>query len=72
MRKFEIGMTVGFKSDIEQYGTVIAIKGSRLTLENDYGFDGDYIGGETLTTVDKRDAWVDEWIEEDMRGTLPC
>lgn len=60
----KVGDHVGFKSDIEQYGKIIAIKADRyrgaiLVLENKNGFDGEYIGGETITEVDARDCWID-------------
>ena len=62
----KVGDWVGFKSDIEQSGKVTRIKrasgyctGVVLTLENDSGFDGDYIGGQTSTTVSSRDCWID-------------
>ena len=58
-----IGDWVGFKSDIEQSGKIVAIKqtyaGTSLTLENTSGFSGDYIGGQTITTELARDCWVD-------------
>lgn len=55
----KVGDVVGFKCDIEQYGKVVKIEGTRLTLENEYGFDGEYIGGQTVTVEDARDCWVD-------------
>lgn len=59
----KIGDWVGFKSDIEQSGKIVAIKqtyaGTSLTLENTSGFSGDYIGGETITTELARDCWID-------------
>lgn len=59
-----IGDYVGFKSDIEQSGTIVKIKrnmmGSvELTLEDTDGFSGDYIGGQTITTELASDCWVD-------------
>ena len=58
-----IGDWVGFKSDIEQSGKIVAIKqtyaGTSLTLENTSGFSGDYIGGQTITTELARDCWID-------------
>jgi len=58
-----IGDWVGFKSDIEQSGRIVAIKqtyaGTSLTLENESGFSGDYIGGDTITTELARDCWID-------------
>jgi hypothetical protein len=58
-----IGDYVGFKSDIEQSGRIVAIKktymGTSLTLENLNGFSGDYIGGETITTQLARDCWLE-------------
>ena len=59
----QIGDWVGFKSDIEQSGKIVAIKqtyaGTSLTLENTSGFSGDYIGGDTITTELARDCWID-------------
>jgi hypothetical protein len=59
-----IGDVVGFKSDIEQSGVIVEIKktvcfGVSLVLENKYGFHGDYIGGDTITTQLARDCWID-------------
>ena len=58
-----IGDVVCFKSDVEQCGTIVDIKqtysGTSLTLESKYGFHGDYIGGETITTELARDCWVE-------------
>ena len=58
-----IGDWVGFKSDIEQSGKIVAIKqtyaGTSLTLENTSGFLGDYIGGQTITTELARDCWIE-------------
>lgn len=59
----KIGDTVAFKSDIEQWARVIDIRkswrGDELVLENKYGFDGQYIGGTTVTTRLARDCWAD-------------
>ena len=58
-----IGDWVGFKADIEQSGQIIDIKstymGQALVLENKSGFHGDYIGGETITTQEARDCWLE-------------
>jgi hypothetical protein len=58
-----VGDVVCFKSDIEQSGVITSIKktymGTSLTLESKYGFSGDYIGGETITTELARDCWID-------------
>ena len=63
-QKVTIGDSVCFKSDIEQSGTIIGIKANRmgevcLKLENEYGFSGDYIGGETETVQRAKDCWID-------------
>jgi hypothetical protein len=54
---------VGFKADIEQSGQIVEIKssymGQALVLENKGGFHGDYIGGETITTQEARDCWLE-------------
>ena len=62
----KVGDWVGFKSDIEQSGKVVAINraggyrsGVELTLENESGFSGDYIGGQTSTTLSSLDCWID-------------
>ena len=65
MKGAKIGDVVSFKSDIEQWGTVIRISHSSLypartlTLENKDGFSGDYISGDTITTRDERDCWIE-------------
>jgi hypothetical protein len=57
-----IGDWVGFKADIEQSGQIVEIKssymGQALVLENKGGFHGDYIGGETITTQEASDCWL--------------
>jgi hypothetical protein len=60
----KIGDCVGFKSDVEQYGEIVAIHRNTnghwiLTLENTNGFSGDYIGGETRTQERADDCWID-------------
>jgi len=59
----KVGDNVAFKSDIEQWAKIVEIKktyaGVALVLENKHGFSGDYIGGETITTVLARDCWAD-------------
>ena len=63
-QEVKIGDVVSFKSDIEQYGEIVAIRRNInghwvLTLENTNGFIGDYIGGETLTQELAQDCWID-------------
>lgn len=61
-QRVKVGDWVSFKSDIEQSGKIIKIKpgfGDTLVLENLNGFQGDYIGGETVTQVSARDCWVE-------------
>jgi hypothetical protein len=59
----KIGDWVGFKADIEQSGQIVEIKssymGESLVLENKSGFHGDYIGGETITTQEAGDCWLE-------------
>jgi len=62
--EIKIGDWVGFKCDIEQSGKVIQIKRGlwgdiELVLEDENGFIGEYIGGETKTVVRLKDIWVD-------------
>lgn len=59
-----IGDYVGFKCDIEQGGTITGIKRNcmgnvELSLENEGGFSGEYIGGQTHTTELASDCWID-------------
>ena len=59
-----VGDYVGFKCDIEQGGTITNIKrnmtgGVELSLENEGGFSGEYIGGDTTTTELASDCWID-------------
>ena len=58
-----IGSVVCFKSDIEQCGTVVDIKktymGTSLTLQSEFGFEGEYIGGEEIHTELASDCWVE-------------
>lgn len=60
-----IGDIVCFKSDVEQAGKIIKIKntswGADLVLESlsDSGFEGDYIGADTTTTVSADECWIE-------------
>jgi hypothetical protein len=58
-----VGDVVCFKSDVEQTGVIVEIKqsytGKALVLESKYGFSGDYIGGQTITTELARDCWIE-------------
>jgi hypothetical protein len=59
----KLGDYVCFKADVEQSGKIVDIKqsymGASLTLESEYGFHGDYIGGQTITTELARDCWLE-------------
>lgn len=62
--RVSIGEWVGFKSDIEQSGKIKSIKTDQmgramLTLEDEDGFSGDYIGGQNITTELAVDCWID-------------
>lgn len=59
-RVFQVGDTVRFMSDIEQYGIIYEIEGSRLYLraESPSGFGGEYIGGDSTTIVYAEDCWL--------------
>ena len=62
-QQIKVGDYVCFKSDVEQCGKVVAIKksymGTALTLENESGFSGGYIGGQTRTVEEASDCWVE-------------
>jgi hypothetical protein len=60
--KAKVGDYVEFKCDVEQGGYVTAVRRSHLgdrvyTVEDEYGFDGDYIGGQTSTEVWAEDVY---------------
>lgn len=54
-RRVYIGDYVEFKSDIEQCGKIVDIRGHNLVLENPDGFPGDYLryATETIETTDR-------------------
>ena len=54
----KVGDVVHFKSDYEQAGLIVEIKGDELVLENEDGFGGDYLRYATRTTVWADDCWV--------------
>ena len=62
-QEVRVGDWVSFKCDIEQSGQIVEIKtsymGKALVLENKNGFHGDYIGGQTVTTEQASDCWVE-------------
>jgi hypothetical protein len=62
-QEVKVGDWVGFKSDIEQSGQIVEIKssymGASLVLENKSGFQGGYIGGDTITTELAGDCWLE-------------
>ena len=62
-QQVKVGDYVGFKADFEQVGQIIEIKntymGKALVLENKNGFGGDYIGGQTITTEEASDCWIE-------------
>lgn len=59
--RVRIGDTVEFKYDVEQSGVVVEINdGSLLTVENEDGFDGGYIGGLRRFVVDASDCWTND------------
>lgn len=58
-----VGDCVCFKCDIEQSGVVTRITSDLmgrkvLTLENSHGFQGGYIGGETVHKEMASDCWI--------------
>ena len=57
----KVGDIVGFKCDLEQYGRIVSIKGDAVELEalDDEGFEGDYIGGDELTTETLDSIWAE-------------
>lgn len=60
----KLGDVVCFKDDIEQRGKVVKIErstwggGYQLTLENEWGFSGEFIGGQTIAQVHSADTWT--------------
>jgi hypothetical protein len=65
-KKIKINNWVTFKTDIEQTGKVVQIykegKNMMYTLSSDdtYGFDGDYLNGETLVQIEAKKCWLFE------------
>jgi hypothetical protein len=65
-RDVKPGDWICFKSDIEQGGRIVEIRPAsrylgrqiELILENENGFQGAYIGGDTQTVVRASDCWV--------------
>lgn len=58
-----VGDRVCFKCDIEQSGVIIRITSDLmgrkvLTLENKHGFQGGYIGGETIHKEMAAECWI--------------
>ena len=54
----KVGDWVGFKCDIEQSGRIKSIHGRRLVLENPYGFEGGYIGGDHEYEIWAHECWA--------------
>ncbi len=57
-----VGEHVGFKSDIEQTGKIVAIQKdfmgrTELVLENEYGFEGEYLQGINHTNILSSECW---------------
>ena len=65
-KEIKIGDWVMFKSDIAQVGKVVQIykegKNIMYTLSSDdtYGFDGDYLNGETLVQMEAKRCFLNE------------
>ena len=61
-KEVRIGDIVGFKSDYEQYGKIVDIKGygknAELELYDSDGFGGDYLRYDTHTWVDANRCWL--------------
>ena len=61
-KKVKVGDIVGFKSDYEQYGKIINIKGfgenAMLELYDPDGFGGDYLRYDTHTSVEAKRCWL--------------
>ena len=57
-----VGDWVDFKYDVEQSGQIVKITDRsycvELTLRNEHGFSGEYIGGDTETTMHASDCWA--------------
>ena len=60
--KFSVGDVVEFKCDVEQCGTIKRIDrrpygGFDLIVTDEFGFAGDYIGGQTVATISADEAF---------------
>lgn len=62
-RAVKVGDWVGFKCDVEQGGRIKEIRkgrwGTELVLENEHGFIGEYIGGQTVTIESASRCWLE-------------
>jgi hypothetical protein len=58
-QRVNVGDWVCFKSDVEQCGQITKIIGNTLVLQRDSGFEGEYIGGQTITQVFTADCWIE-------------
>jgi hypothetical protein len=62
-KEVKAGDVVGFKCDVEQYGTITKIERDwfgtvTLTLQAFGTFTGEYIGGQQVTTERAADCWL--------------
>lgn len=57
MKNIRVGDYVEFKSDVEQGGRVLSILCEWLTLGNNDGFIGEYIGGDMTTRIHISDVF---------------
>tara|TARA_R100000458_G_C8255785_1_gene231934 strand:+ start:1339 stop:1554 length:216 start_codon:yes stop_codon:yes gene_type:complete len=61
-KKVHIGDMVGFKSDYEQYGTIVKINGvgknAVLELHDPDGFGGDYLRYARYTDMEAKRCWL--------------
>lgn len=58
-KQLKIGQWVGFKSDYEQYGEIVSIKGNWLVLKNENGFGDEYLRYAKTASVHVDQVWVD-------------
>lgn len=62
-QQVKVGDTVCFKADVEQCGTIMSFKSDGrhtiLVLGSKYGFQGEYIGGQTTTQQRADDCWIE-------------
>ena len=68
---YKVGQVVGFKSDVEQYGTIVEVREDRYNateykVKASDRFHGEYIGGQEYTLI------YEDQIFDARKGPQQC